>query len=66
MVTINDKCRQVPPKFTLITEIQVKFNKYYLCNVGFFIFKFTLKYMLGNGYINKKHARQYLYIISLY
>ena len=34
-------------------------------NVGFFIFKFTLKYMLGNVYINKIHARQCLYL-SLY
>ena len=33
--------------------------------VVFFIFKFTLKYMLGNVYINKIHARQCLYI-SLY
>ena len=30
-----------------------------------FIFKFTLKYMLENVYINKIHARQCLYI-SLY
>ena len=36
-------------------------------NAGFFIFKFTLKYILvGNVFINKKHARQCLYIISLY
>ena len=34
-------------------------------NVGFFIFKFTLKYIL-DVYINKIHARQCLYIISLY
>ena len=35
---------------------------------GFFIFKFTLKHMLDNVYINKIHARQclYIYIISLY
>ena len=34
--------------------------------VGFFIFKFILKYMLGNVSINKIHARQWLYIVSLY
>ena len=36
-------------------------------NMGFFIFKFTLKYMLvgSSVYINKIHARQCLYIISL-
>ena len=34
--------------------------------VGFFIFKFILKYMLGNVSINKIHARQCLYIVSLY
>ena len=32
----------------------------------FFIFKFTLKYMLGNVYIYKIHARQFLYIKGLY
>ena len=30
-------------------------------NFNFFIFKFTLKYMLGNVYINTIHARQCLY-----
>ena len=30
-------------------------------NVGFFIFTFTLKYMRGNVYINKIHARQCSY-----
>ena len=30
-------------------------------NDGFFIFKFTLKCMLGNAYINKIHAGQCLY-----
>ena len=35
-------------------------------NVGFFIFKFPLKYMLDHVYVNKIHARIYLYIISLY
>ena len=34
--------------------------------VVFFIFKFTLKYMLGNVYINKTHARQCLYVIRLF
>ena len=48
------------PKFSLLTEIQQQHN------VGFFIFKFTLKCMLGNVYINKIHATQCLYIISLY
>ena len=34
-------------------------------NVGFSIFKFTLKYILGNVYINKIHPRQSLcYIIN--
>ena len=27
-------------------------------NIGFFIYKLTLKYMLDNAYINKIHARQ--------
>ena len=36
-------------------------------HIGFFILKFTLlKYMLGNVYIKKIHARQCLYMISLY
>ena len=35
-------------------------------NVGFFIFKFTPKFMLDNVYINNVHARQCLYIMSLY
>ena len=30
-------------------------------NVCFFVFKFTLKYMLGHVYINNIHARQSLY-----
>ena len=34
-------------------------------NFNFFIFKFTLKYMLGNVYINTVHARN-VYIISSY
>ena len=32
-------------------------------NVGFFFFKLTIKYMLGNVYINKIHARRCLYKI---
>ena len=51
------------PKFSLLTEI--KFNKYYKkqqYNVCFFIFKFTLKYMLDNVYINKVCARYCLCI----
>ena len=34
--------------------------------VGFFIFKFTRKFMLDSVYINKIHAPEFLYIISLY
>ena len=49
-------------KLSLINTIHVKQQ----CKVGFFIFKFTLKYMLGNVYINTIHARQCSYIISLY
>ena len=48
-------------KFSPINAIYVKQQ-----HAGFFIFKFTLKYMLDNIYINKIHARQCLYIISLY
>ena len=32
-------------------------------NVGFFFFKLTIKYMLGNVYVNKIHARRCLYKI---
>ena len=35
-------------------------------NVGFFVFKFTLKYMLGNVYISEIHVEQCFYIITLY
>ena len=35
-------------------------------NVGFFIWKFMVKFMPGSVYINKIHARQCLYMISLY
>ena len=35
-------------------------------NVGFFIFKFVLKEMLGNVSTDEIHARQCSYIISLY
>ena len=46
---------------------EIKFNKYYTIhvkqhNVGIFIFKFTLKYMLSDV-INKIHARQCLYYV---
>ena len=59
-------------RFSLSTETTVKLSSVNTIhvkqqqNVGFFIFKFTLKHMLGNVYINKIHARQCLYIISLY
>ena len=45
-----------------INTIHVKQQQH---NVGFFIFKFTRKDMLRNVYINKRHASQCLYIISL-
>ena len=48
-------------KFSSINTVHVKQQH----NVGFSIFKFTLKYMLGNVYINKIHSKQCLYI-SLY
>ena len=54
--------RNATVKLSSINTIHVKQQH----NIGFFIFKFTLKYMLGNVYINKIHARQCLYIISLY
>ena len=54
--------RNATVKLSSINPIHVKQQH----NVGIFIFKFTLKYMLGNVYINKMHARQCLYIISLY
>ena len=54
--------RNATVKLSSINTIHVKQQH----NVGFFIFKFTLKYMLGNVYINKIHARQCLYTISLY
>ena len=53
--------RNATVKFSSINTIHVK-QQY---NVGFSIFKFTLKYMLGNVYINKIHAKQCL-CISLY
>ena len=49
-------------KISLINTIHVKRQH----EVGYFIFKFTLKFMLGNVYINKIYARECLYIISLY
>ena len=54
--------RNATVKLSSINTIHVKQQH----NVGFFIFKFTLRYMLGNAYINKIHARQCLYIIRLY
>ena len=45
--------RNATVKLSSINTIHVKQQH----NVGFFIFKFTLKYMLGNVYINKIHAR---------
>ena len=48
-------------KLSSINTIHVKQQH----NVGFFNFKFTLKYMLGIIYIIKIHARKCLYI-SLY
>ena len=54
--------RNVTVKLSSINNIHLKQQ----LNIGFFIFKFTLKYMLGNIYINKIHAWQRLYMISLY
>ena len=53
--------RNATVKLHSLNSIHVK-QKYH---VGFFTFKFTLKYMLGNVYINKIHARKCFYI-SLY
>ena len=52
--------RNATVKLSSINTIHVKQH-----NIVFFIFKFTLKYMLGNVYIYKKHASQCL-SISLY
>ena len=54
--------RNATVKLSSITTIHLKQQH----NICFFIFKFTLKYMLGNVYIDKVHAWQCLYIISLY
>ena len=54
--------RNATVKLSLINTIHTKQKQ----NVGFFIFKFTLNYMLGNVYINKIHARQCLHVIKLY
>ena len=59
---LNGKSAISTVKLSSMNTIHVKQQH----NVGFIIFKFTLKYMLGNVYINKIHARQCLYIISLY
>ena len=50
--------RNATVKLSSITTIHLKQQH----NICFFIFKFTLKYILGNVYINKVHARQYLQI----
>ena len=49
-------------KLSSINAIHVKQQH----NGGFFIFKFTLKEMLGNVSTDEIHARQCSYIISLY
>ena len=54
--------RNATVKLSSINTIHVK-QKH---NVGLLIFKFTLKYILGNAYSNKINARQCFYIISLY
>ena len=53
--------RSVTVKLSSINTVHVKQQH----NIGFFVFKFTLKYMLHNVYINKIHAKQCLYIMSL-
>ena len=50
--------RNATVKLSSITTIHLKQQH----NICFFIFKFTLKYILGNIYINKVHARQCLKI----
>ena len=52
--------RNATVKLNSINAIHVKHH------VRFFILKFTLEYILGNVYINKIHAMQCFYIISLY
>ena len=54
--------RNTTVKLSSINTIHIKQQH----KVGFFISKFTLKYMVGNVYINKIHAKQCLYIISVY
>ena len=49
--------RNATVKVSSINTIHVKQQ----LNDGFFIFKFTLKYMLGNAYIDKMHSWQCLY-----
>ena len=49
---------QVTVKLSSINTLHVKQQH----KVGFFIFKFNLKYMPGNVYIDKIHASQCLYI----
>ena len=52
--------RNATVKLSSINIIHVKQQH----NISFSIFKFTLKYMLGNVYVNKIHVGQCLYIIS--
>ena len=54
--------RNATVKLSSINTIHVKQRH----SNDFFNFKLTLKYMLGNVYINKTNARQCLHIISLY
>ena len=60
------------PKFSSLPEMQLKLSSINIIhakhqhNVGFFIWKFIVKFMPGNVYVNKIHARQCLYMISLY
>ena len=52
---------------SLLTEMQLLTNIHVTQqhNLGFFIFKSTLAYILSNVYINEIHARQCLYIMSI-
>ena len=52
--------RDTTVKLSSINTIRVKQQH----SIGVSIFKFMLKYMLGNAYVNKIHARQCLYIVS--
>ena len=52
---------------SLLTEMQLLTNIHVTQqhNLGFFIFKSTLAYILSNVYINEIYARQCLYIMSI-